>query len=102
MHHKIYAKVMLFMLPYHSKGKKSTYKKKQLRRLIAILDDIFQHENMSDLDAIGRRQLIGYWSRTENETHETRRAKYTILKMFFQLYNPKITVPNPKKTGERD
>ncbi|MBE4219040.1 hypothetical protein [Vibrio parahaemolyticus] len=97
MHHQTYAFIHQCMLPYTKKGKKSTYKKKQMKRLVAIIDDIFQHEGMARLDSIGRRQLIGYWKRTENEQFETRRAKYTILKKFFALYNPKVTVPEPKK-----
>lgn len=97
MHHKTHALIRQLMLPYSAKGKKSTYKKKQMNRLIAIIDNIFHHEGTQDLSSIGRKQLIGYWKRTENEQFETRRAKYTILKKFFALYNPKVTVPEPKK-----
>ncbi|MCE7626315.1 hypothetical protein [Vibrio cholerae] len=97
MHHQTYAFIHQCMLPYTKKGKKSTYKKKQMKRLIAIIDDIFQHEGMAKLDTIGKRQLIGYWRRTEHEKFETRRAKYTILKKFFALYHPQVTVPEPKK-----
>ena len=68
-----------------------------MNRLIATIDNIFHHEGTQDLSSIGRKQLIGYWKRTENEQFETRRAKYTILKKFFALYNPKVTVPEPKK-----
>lgn len=97
MHHQTYAFIHQCMLPYTKKGKKSLYKKKQMKRLIAIIDDIFQHEGMAQLDSIGKRQLIGYWRRTEHEQFETRRAKYTILKIFFALYHPKVRVPIPKK-----
>ncbi|MGR5303008.1 hypothetical protein [Vibrio alfacsensis] len=97
MHHQTYAFIHQCMLPYTKKGKKSTYKKKQMKRLIAIINDIFQHEGIARLDSIGKRQLIGYWRRTEHEQFETRRAKYTILKKFFALYHPQVTVPEPKK-----
>ncbi|QRG81509.1 hypothetical protein [Vibrio diabolicus] len=97
MHHQTHALIRQFMLPYFTKGKKSTYKNKQIRRLIAIIDNIFYYEGTQDLSAIGRKQLIGYWRRTESEQFETRRAKYVILRKFFALYNPKVTVPEPKK-----
>lgn len=96
MHHKTHALIRQIMSNYIKKGKKSTYKQKQIKRLIAIIDDVFENEKMNQLDAIGRKQLIGYWRRTENQTEETRRAKYTILKKFFELYNAKVTVPIPK------
>lgn len=96
MHHKTHALIRQFMLPYITKGKKSTYKKKQIKRLIAIIDDIFQNEGTQDLSSIGRRQLIGYWRRTEHEKNETRQAKWLILRRFFKLYNAKVTVPTPK------
>ena len=95
MHHKVYGQIHLTMMPYTTKGKKSSYKKKQMKRLVAILEDVFRHENTQDLNSIGRKQLIGYWRRTEHEKINTRREKYMVLKRFFELYNPKITVPMP-------
>jgi hypothetical protein len=85
------------MVEYTKKGKKSDFKKVQMKRLIAIIENIFEHEKCTELDAIGRRQMIGYWRRTETETDKTRREKYSILKKFFALYNKKVTVPEPKK-----
>ncbi|EPX6970178.1 hypothetical protein ACW0W9_004817 [Vibrio parahaemolyticus] len=100
MHHQTHALIRQFMLPYSAKGKKSTYKKKQMKRLIAIIEDIFVHEGSEDLSAIGRKQLIGYWRRTECEQLETRRAKYIILCRFFSIYNRKIKVPKPKNVNQ--
>ena len=97
MHHKTHALVRQVMMPYTTKGKKSSFKKVQMKRLISVLDDIFQHEGMSDLNAIGKRQIIGYWRRTESETDKTRREKYSILRRYFSLYNPTVQVPEPKK-----
>lgn len=97
MHHKTHAFVRQIMMPYTTKGKKSYFKKVQMKRLISMLDDIFQHEGMADLSSIGKRQIIGYWRRTEAETDKTRREKYSILKKYFSLYNPNIRVPEPKK-----
>ncbi|MEZ8196957.1 hypothetical protein [Vibrio cortegadensis] len=97
MHHKTNSFIRQIMITYSHKGKKSLYKKKQMKRLISILDDIFSHEGIQQLSIVGRKQLIGYWRRTEHEKYETRRAKYCILYRFFSLYNPQVTVPEPKK-----
>lgn len=85
------------MSPYTTKGKKSAYKKKQMIRLISILEFIMNKENEPRLSAIGKRQIIRYWKSIEDENDKTRQEKYSILKKFFALYNPKVTVPEPKK-----
>ncbi len=97
MHSKTYALIRMTMIEYIKKGSKSSYKKVQMKRLIAIIENIFEHEKCTDLNAIGRRQLIGYWRRTSQESDKTRREKYTILKKFFEIYNVKVTVPQPKE-----
>jgi hypothetical protein len=96
MHSKTYALIRMTMVEYIKKGSKSTYKKVQMKRLIAIIENIFEHEKCTDLNAIGRRQIIGYWHRTSHESDKTRREKYTILKKFFEMYNGKVTVPQPR------
>lgn len=96
MHHQKHAEIRVVMHSYAAKGKKSAFKKIQMRRLIAILDDIFKHEHTENLDTIGKRQIVGYWRRTEQQTAKTRREKYNILVKFFSAYNVKITVPEPK------
>ena len=96
MHSKTYALIRMTMVEYIKKGSKSSYKKVQMKRLIAIIENIFEHERCTDLNAIGRRQIIGYWRRTSHESDKTRREKYTILKKFFEMYNGKVTVPQPR------
>lgn len=96
MHHKQHFEIRKLMSEYTSKGKKSAYKKKQMKRLFAILDDIMQHEGDDRLTAIGKRQIVRYWKRTTVETNRTRREKYSILKRFFGVYNGNILVPEPK------
>ncbi|WP_218925163.1 hypothetical protein [Vibrio sp. ES.051] len=83
------------MSEYVTKGKKSAYKKKQMLRLIAILEDIMAREGDPRLEAIGKRQIIRYWKSIEHETNKTRREKYSILCKFFTVFNPKVTVPEP-------
>jgi hypothetical protein len=85
------------MSPYITKGKKSAYKKKQITRLVNILDEVMRKEGDTRLSAIGKRQIIRYWKSIENERDKTRREKYSILCKFFNLYNPKVKVPEPKK-----
>lgn len=96
MHNKTVNMIYQAMSKYYRKGKKSGYKQKQMRRLIAILNDISQHEGTENLSTIGRRQIIGYWRRTEEETHSTRCEKYNILVKYFEEENPTVTVPKPK------
>lgn len=95
MHHTLHYEIRVTMNEYISKGKKSTYKKKQIKRLISILDNIMKKEKDPRLSAIGKKQLIRYWKRTEDETDQTRREKYSILNRFFNAYNLKVTVPEP-------
>jgi hypothetical protein len=83
------------MSHYIRKGKKTDFHKKQMKRLINILDDIIDNEGDARLEAIGRRQIIRYWKRTVNETNKTRLEKFHILNKFFNEYNPQVTVPKP-------
>ncbi len=85
------------MAPYHKRG--IPYRKKQVKRLLMIFEDIFRHEPyvVEQLNRIGRRQLIGYWERTKEEGDQVRREKYAILKQFFEIANLKVRVPIPKK-----
>lgn len=98
MHYKQVRYIYSVMSSYTSKGKKSSYKRKQMRRLIQILEDILSHEPISQIHCIGRRQIIGYWRRHEHESHKTRMEKYHILVKFFAAYDltANVTVPKPK------
>ncbi len=84
------------MAPYNKRG--IPYRKKQVKRLLMILDDIFKHEPYvaEQLKRVGRRQIIGYWQRTKHESAQVRREKYAILKLFFEKANLKGNVPRPK------
>lgn len=96
MKRNTYKQVCAVMAFYLKKG--IPYRKKQMKRLLAILEDIFEHEPYlnEELDRIGRRQIIGYWRRTEGESNNTRQEKYQILRLFFQVANLKGHVPWPK------
>ena len=96
MNTQTYYEIRQAMLGYMTKGKKSDYKKKQMKRLFSILNDILENEPITKLSSIGKKQIIGYWRRTESQTEKTRKEKYQILKKFMLAYNPKVTVPLPK------
>ncbi|MEZ8967369.1 hypothetical protein AB6E53_11800 [Vibrio breoganii] len=95
-----YKQVCTVMASYMKKG--IPYRRKQVKRLLAILEDIFEHEpNLHDeLERIGRKQIIGYWRRTEGENITVRKEKYAILCLFFQSANLRGKVPPPKLIAE--
>ena len=98
MHNRTHFHIRQIMSSYVTKGKKSAYKKKQMKRLVSILNQIMNTEGDPRLEAIGKRQIIRFWKRTETESNKTRREKYSILCKFFESYNSKITVPEPKNS----
>ncbi|NOI25736.1 hypothetical protein JKJ11_05920 [Vibrio sp. SCSIO 43133] len=89
-------KIMAVMSAYLKRG--IPFRKKQVRRLLAILDDIFLHEpNVGEsLEKVGRRQIIGYWDRTQSESTAVRLEKYQILKLFFSAAGLRGKVPKPR------
>ncbi|MCA0935313.1 hypothetical protein LCL85_07080 [Vibrio alginolyticus] len=93
--------ILTIMAPYHKRG--IPYRKKQVKRLLMILDDIFCHEPYvaEQINRVGRRQLIGYWERTKEEGEQVRREKYAILKLFFETANLAVRVPKPKPYQEK-
>lgn len=95
MHHHKYHEICKIMHTYTAKGTKSSYKKRQIRRLIDALQDIFGAEGTERLETIGRRQLIGFWRRNQ-DCEKVRYEKFLILREFFSRYNPKVSVPKPK------
>ncbi|MBD0788433.1 hypothetical protein HUO09_18910 [Vibrio sp. Y2-5] len=97
MHPQTHFRILQTMRSYTKKGKKSIYKKKQIKRLVTVLNDIFKNEGSEKLEAIGRRQIIGYWRRN-TDSDKVRYEKYLIIRLFFEVFNSKISVPKPKST----
>ncbi|GEM79902.1 hypothetical protein [Vibrio superstes] len=91
-----YKQIRTVMAPFMKKG--IPYRKKQLKRLLAIIEDIFEHESYlhENLSRIGRKQMMGYWRRTAHETRKTRKEKYDVLKLFFDTAKLQGKVPRPK------
>ena len=75
-------------------------RKKQYNRLLAILNDIFEHEPESNgqIKAIGRRQVIGYWKRS-SDSYKVKCEKYNVLAYFFKQIGKPIP-PRPKQKKE--
>ena len=94
MHRQQVREIYQVMADYTRKGKKSEFKKKQMKRLIVLLDNIIQNEPSEDLKKIGRKQIIGYYKRHSHESYQTLNEKSQVLKKFMSSFNPKVTVPN--------
>lgn len=97
MQPETYRTVKNAMNSYTSKGKKSAFKKKQMKRLIFMLDCIMTKNGDPRIEAIGKRQIIQHWKTIEHESDKTRREKYLILFKFFSVFNQKVTVPEPRR-----
>lgn len=89
--------ILAVMAFYNKRG--IPFRRKQLVRLLSILEDIFQHDPYlgEQLHKVGKRQIIGYFERTRHESDKTRLEKYQILRLFFSKANLKGKVPYPKK-----
>ncbi|MEZ9675447.1 hypothetical protein AB4343_08805 [Vibrio breoganii] len=87
--------VLTTMAFYNKKG--IPFRAKQMKRLMMILEDIFEHEAYlgEQLSRIGRKQIIGYWKRTQHESKQTRKEKYAILALFFNTAQLAGKVPKP-------
>ena len=74
----------------------TAYRKKQFKRLCNIIEDINRSEPEIKyrLSAIGKKQIIGYWRRTKDETDKTKLEKWRVLsKLFNELEKPQPPKP---------
>lgn len=96
MNPRTHRTIRAIMHSYVAEGKKSKNKTNQINSLVRILDDIFRHEGTENLNAIGHRQIIGFWRRNDN-ADSSRYNMYLILNKFFSRLETGVTVPYPKK-----
>ncbi|GEA49265.1 hypothetical protein VIN01S_00690 [Vibrio inusitatus NBRC 102082] len=96
MNPNTFKQIYTTMTPYLKRG--IPFRRKQVKRLVAIFEDIFTHEPYLNehLDRVGKRQIIGYWRRTEHEGENVRKEKHAILSRFFTAARLKGKVPKPK------
>ena len=82
------------LLNTYKRGGSSSYRRIQVKRLISILDDIFAHEPkcFDRINAVGRRQIIGYYKRHSNEKMTTLIEKWRVLSLLFELKSLKAPV----------
>ena len=75
------------------------YRKRQYKRLLGALKDIFEHEPncYGNINKVGRKQLIGYWRRNEHISQKVRIEYYRVLSDFFEILDTQIRVPKPRK-----
>ena len=90
-------KTIDFHLSAYRRTGANSYRKKQYNRLLSMIADIFEHspECQENLTRLGRKQVIGYWERTRDETAKTRLEKYRVLSLLFAKMN-KQPPPKPK------
>lgn len=94
MNQTTYRQIMTIMSPYIKRG--LPYRAKQVKRLVNVFEDIFEHEPYlhQKIEGVGYRQLTGYFRRHSSESIKTRREKQQILRLFFDCANIKVRIPN--------
>lgn len=88
--------VLYLMNDYKRTGAKA-YRKKQVGRLMYMLNDIIQAEGLKGvcLHRIGRKHVIGFWRRHEHLSYQTRKEYWQILNVLYQKLG-KLEPPRPK------
>lgn len=96
MNRNTHKQIMTVMASYSKKG--IPFRRKQIKRFLAIFDDIFAHEPTlgERLHSVGRRQIIGYWERTKHESSLVRKEKCQILIRFYTTAQLDVKVPHPR------
>lgn len=89
--------IQMAMHIYRRRGA-TEYRKRQYKRLLNALKDIFEHEpNLhGNINRIGRKQLIGYWRRHEHLSQKVRVEHYRVIYELFEHLEIRVTVPKPK------
>ncbi|WP_082287478.1 hypothetical protein [Moritella viscosa] len=98
-------KIINFHMQRYRRQGATAFHRKQYKRLVAIINDIFIHESKCyRLSHIGKRQVIGYWERTKSETKNVRLEKWRILSLLFdglaKKPPPKPRVNIPPRSGD--
>ena len=90
-------KIVDFHLQTYRRQGASAYRRRQYNRLLAILNNVLEHEPTchNDLNRIGRRQIIGYWRRHEHEVQGVRTEKHRILAYLWNAMSKPVP-PKPR------
>ena len=90
--------IKTLMHSYTAKGG-SQHRKKRYQGLLNMINEIFNEEKISDLDKIGKNQIIGYWRRHRAESEKTLNEKWSVLNVLFaKLNKPEPPRPNYRMT----
>jgi hypothetical protein len=83
---------------YKRTGAKS-YRRKQVKRLMFMLNNIIQHEKNPTLQLhqLGRKQIIGFWRRHQHLSESTKNEYWRIVEILFECLG-KAPPPKPKKS----
>ena len=83
---------------YKRTGAKS-YRRKQVKRLMFMLNNIIQHEKNPTLQLhqLGRKQIIGFWRRHQHLSESTKNEYWRIVEILFEHLG-KPSPPKPNKT----
>lgn len=97
---KTHRTVISLMHSYKRTGSK-VYRKKQVSRLMSMLNNIFEHEQIqtNELQQLGRKQMIGFWRRHEHLSEKTRKEYWLISHLLFEQLG-KRSPPKPNKSKE--
>ena len=81
---------------YKRTGAKS-YRRKQVKRLMFMLNNIIQYEKNPTLQLhqLGRKQIIGFWQRHTHLSESTRNEYWRIMEVLFEQLG-KTKPPKPK------
>ena len=84
------------MNEYRRSGAKN-YRRKQYERLVFMLNDIIQHEQIrgNELQQLGRKHVIGFWRRHDDWSQQTRKEYWQVLNVFYQRLG-RFEPPKPK------
>lgn len=96
-------KTLKHLLHYYKRTGSKAYRKKQVVRLVFMLNNIFEYEKISSnqLNALGRKHIIGFWRRHQNLSEKTRKEYWAITNVLFeQLGKPRPPLPKPSKNEE--
>ena len=82
---------------YKRTGAKS-YRRKQVKRLMFMLNNIIQHEKNPTLQLhqLGRKQIIGFWRRHDHFSEATKNEYWRIVEILFERLG-KVSPPKPNK-----
>jgi hypothetical protein len=79
---------------YVRKGSKEN-RKRQVKKMLAVIKWILSHEKINSLDQLGKRQIVAFWQAHQNLSEKTRYNYWLALCELFELMGRSDTPPAP-------